>query len=158
MVGKRRTLTADDLLRMQEDGPARKRPFMLEDDSDSEGSVPRAQSKRRRNREHSSGSESEEEITDDDEDSEDEAFPQPNSMPDVDDRFSSRISIVPKASLALARTPLTTQTEKASSFLSFGISSALLGALYKMSIKAPTEIQAACVPPLLQGEFCLGIA
>ncbi|KAH9904233.1 DEAD-domain-containing protein [Epithele typhae] len=39
-----------------------------------------------------------------------------------------------------------------------GISSVLIGALSKMSIRSPTEIQAACVPPLLQGEDCIGNA
>lgn len=33
-----------------------------------------------------------------------------------------------------------------------GISSVLVSALAKMSIKTPTEIQAACIPPLLQGK------
>ncbi|KAI9001394.1 DEAD-domain-containing protein [Trametes punicea] len=39
-----------------------------------------------------------------------------------------------------------------------GISSVLIAALMKMSIKAPTEIQAACIPPLLQGRDCIGNA
>ncbi|EIW61441.1 DEAD-domain-containing protein [Trametes versicolor FP-101664 SS1] len=39
-----------------------------------------------------------------------------------------------------------------------GISSALVGALSKLSINAPTEIQAACIPPLLQGRDCIGNA
>ncbi|KAH9894481.1 DEAD-domain-containing protein [Cubamyces lactineus] len=39
-----------------------------------------------------------------------------------------------------------------------GISSVLISALTKMSIKAPTEIQAACIPPLLQGRDCIGNA
>ncbi|KAI0326671.1 DEAD-domain-containing protein [Cubamyces sp. BRFM 1775] len=39
-----------------------------------------------------------------------------------------------------------------------GISSVLISALTKMSIKTPTEIQAACIPPLLQGRDCIGNA
>ncbi|KAI0772067.1 P-loop containing nucleoside triphosphate hydrolase protein [Trametes elegans] len=39
-----------------------------------------------------------------------------------------------------------------------GISSVLVAALSKMSIKTPTEIQAACIPPLLQGRDCIGNA
>ncbi|KAI0353479.1 DEAD-domain-containing protein [Trametes cingulata] len=38
------------------------------------------------------------------------------------------------------------------------ISSVLISALAKMSIKSPTEIQAACIPPLLQGRDCIGNA
>lgn len=37
------------------------------------------------------------------------------------------------------------------SFASFGISPALVAALTSMSIKVPTEVQAACIPPLLAG-------
>ena len=43
------------------------------------------------------------------------------------------------------------RTPKAS-FQSFGISPALLAALSGMSITTPTEIQAACIPPILAGE------
>ncbi|KAH9853670.1 DEAD-domain-containing protein [Lenzites betulinus] len=39
-----------------------------------------------------------------------------------------------------------------------GISAALVSTLAKMSINAPTEIQAACIPPLLQGRDCIGNA
>ncbi|KAI0723119.1 DEAD-domain-containing protein [Earliella scabrosa] len=39
-----------------------------------------------------------------------------------------------------------------------GISSVLISALAKMSIKTPTEIQAACIPPLLEGRDCIGNA
>ncbi|EJF62783.1 DEAD-domain-containing protein [Dichomitus squalens LYAD-421 SS1] len=39
-----------------------------------------------------------------------------------------------------------------------GISSVLTSALAKMYIKSPTEIQAACIPPLLAGRDCIGNA
>ncbi|KAI0774099.1 DEAD-domain-containing protein [Fomes fomentarius] len=39
-----------------------------------------------------------------------------------------------------------------------GISSVLISALAKMSIRTPTEIQAACMPPLLSGRDCVGNA
>lgn len=38
-------------------------------------------------------------------------------------------------------------------FASLGISLPLQKALTGMSIKVPTEVQAACIPPLLTGEF-----
>ncbi|KAI0751574.1 DEAD-domain-containing protein [Daedaleopsis nitida] len=39
-----------------------------------------------------------------------------------------------------------------------GISSVLVSALSKMAIRTPTEIQAACIPPLLGGRDCIGNA
>jgi len=38
-------------------------------------------------------------------------------------------------------------------FASLGISDSLQSALTSMSIKTPTEVQAACIPPLLAGTF-----
>ena len=38
-------------------------------------------------------------------------------------------------------------------FSSLGISSPLQAALKSMSIKLPTEVQAACIPPLLEGKI-----
>ncbi|KAI0291769.1 P-loop containing nucleoside triphosphate hydrolase protein [Russula brevipes] len=43
-------------------------------------------------------------------------------------------------------------------FSSLGISPSLLSALSKMAIHAPTEIQRACIPPLLAGRDCIGNA
>jgi hypothetical protein len=42
-----------------------------------------------------------------------------------------------------------------SSFLSMGVSSSLRTALSNMSIRTPTEVQAACIPPILAGKSCL---
>jgi ATP-dependent RNA helicase DDX49/DBP8 len=39
------------------------------------------------------------------------------------------------------------------SFLSLGISPPLRATLSNMSIRVPTEIQAACIPPILSGKF-----
>jgi hypothetical protein len=38
-------------------------------------------------------------------------------------------------------------------FSSLGISAPLQAALKSMSIKLPTEVQAACIPPLLEGKI-----
>ncbi|KAJ7068212.1 P-loop containing nucleoside triphosphate hydrolase protein [Mycena amicta] len=44
------------------------------------------------------------------------------------------------------------------SFAALGISTSLQSALASMSIRTPTEVQAACIPPLLQGRDCIGNA
>jgi len=53
-----------------------------------------------------------------------------------------------KSTNAHAPTPL-------SSFASLGISAPLQATLASMSIKKPTEVQAACIPPLLAGELTI---
>lgn len=40
------------------------------------------------------------------------------------------------------------------SFADMGVAPPLNAALARISIRAPTEIQAACIPPLLAGLFC----
>lgn len=47
------------------------------------------------------------------------------------------------------------ETQPLASFASLGISDSLQSALTSMSIKTPTEVQAACIPPLL-AEIALG--
>lgn len=51
------------------------------------------------------------------------------------------------------RTPGLAQASKPSvrTFNDMGISSALEAALHRMSIHTPTEVQAACIPPILAG-------
>ncbi|VDC04098.1 unnamed protein product [Peniophora sp. CBMAI 1063] len=43
-------------------------------------------------------------------------------------------------------------------FASLGIAPPLITAMAGMSIRAPTEIQSACIPPLLSGKDCIGNA
>jgi ATP-dependent RNA helicase DDX49/DBP8 len=166
MSHKRRALTTDDLMRMQEDGPARKRrkeEFSLaeEDDSDSELELPERHIHREADKgfndaESESGeSEEEEEEEKSSMASDPEQDEHPtiiHTLPDEDGVSSSRISIVPRTSLPTPRKPLTAPANQPISFAAMGISSALLAALAKMSIRTPTEIQAASIPPLLQGE------
>ncbi|KAK0191036.1 DEAD-domain-containing protein [Armillaria mellea] len=52
----------------------------------------------------------------------------------------------------------TAATSKTASFSDLGISTTLQAALTSMSIRAPTEVQAACIPPLLSGRDCIGNA
>ena len=43
-------------------------------------------------------------------------------------------------------------------FESLGVSPFLVRSLASMSIRAPTAVQAACIPPILQGRDCIGSA
>ncbi len=68
-------------------------------------------------------------------------------------RFPPRSTLEPKAENLHPPSSATPRHESlASSYESMGISSVLISALAKMSIRTPTEIQAACMPPLLSGE------
>ncbi|KAH9951744.1 P-loop containing nucleoside triphosphate hydrolase protein [Amylocystis lapponica] len=143
---KRRALTADDLLRSQEE-PSRKRA-RVNTDSDTEYET------------YSSDSAEENAVASSEE------YPNPGNGPfvnvaqpgadDGNESLRSRISIAPRAtgpSSALRPT-----TPSPSTFISLGISSVIQDALVKMSIRIPTEVQAACIPPLLQGRDCIGNA
>lgn len=44
------------------------------------------------------------------------------------------------------------------SFEQIGLEPFLVKALKNMSIKAPTEVQTACIPPVLEGRDCIGNA
>ncbi|KJA30020.1 hypothetical protein HYPSUDRAFT_126454 [Hypholoma sublateritium FD-334 SS-4] len=88
----------------------------------------------------------------------DEAQPYEVSELNIGDRlgFFGR-SDAPR--IPAAATPAAdTSNPRASSFSSLGISTQLQGALKAMSIKAPTDVQSACIPPLLAGEDCIGNA
>lgn len=166
---KRHTLTTDELMRLQEE-PARKKfkpPIAFTDNSEGEESEDEsAGTSHSGSEERATGNEEVEEecgSTEGEDNSDAEGGGAESeeeldvSLPlwdDSDSRFnSSRIAIVPRATKptppALTR-PAQTQP---ASFEALGISSALLNALAKMSIKAPTEIQAVCIPPLLAGEW-----
>lgn len=72
---------------------------------------------------------------------------------DGDSRFSSsRIGVVPRAIISRQAESAKPARTRPTTFEALDISSALLNALAKMSITAPTEIQAVCIPPLLAGE------
>ncbi|KAI1786697.1 P-loop containing nucleoside triphosphate hydrolase protein [Ganoderma leucocontextum] len=176
---KRRELTADDLMRMQE-GPRRKRLRL--DDTDEEdldvhdtssGDEAEVDGHERAHEggEHwGSGSEEDEEGSsprsgDESDVSQHAAAPVSISIPQdaenegADSRFaSSRLSFKPRATnpttlqAPLRAKPLPT------TFETMGISSGLVSALAKMSIRSPTQIQAACIPPLLAGRDCIGNA
>ncbi len=64
--------------------------------------------------------------------------------------LGSRVTVKPR--LTHQRT-LSPGASKPVTFSSLGISPLLLSALSKMAIHAPTEIQQACIPPLLAGQL-----
>ena len=70
-----------------------------------------------------------------------------------DDRVS-RLKLPSRAPLPerTSRTKDSTSKEHVA-FVDLGVSKALVASLLKMSIRAPTEVQAACIPPLIAGKF-----
>jgi ATP-dependent RNA helicase DDX49/DBP8 len=44
------------------------------------------------------------------------------------------------------------------SFADLGLDAGLIRALELMAIRVPTEVQQACIPPILQGRDCIGNA
>lgn len=154
-ASKRRALTTDDLMRRQEE-PIQKKlrrapiaELHEEEQSggdDSPGSL--------------DGHETEEEDADEDFESHDDEediseAEQTSGTLSVPERFSSsRVeSSKPRSRIKATDPP----KEQPSSFLSLGVSNDLQAALSAMSIRTPTEIQAACIPPILAGEYSIFI-
>ncbi|KAI0368093.1 DEAD-domain-containing protein [Pilatotrama ljubarskyi] len=171
---KRQALTADDLMRMQEDGPRRKRLRLEDSDEELDVRSIASEHEQKRDRGHSKQDESEGDSGEESGDSEgasdgeddraaSEFFPaslsQTDEEEDTNSRFaSSRIAFKPRAANPTPSASLPQPKPLPNSFESMNISSVLVSALAKMSIKSPTEIQAACIPPLLQGRDCIGNA
>lgn len=135
---KRRTVTTDDLLRIQEE-PQSKRiklsdPAAADLGSDTDGS----QVETYRDEHHPS-----DEDSDSDSDSDSAEF-------SSHDDLSSFSRVKPPPSGADAKLKVT-QPPRPTSFASLGVSPDLQSALSTISIRTPTEVQAACIPPLLSG-------
>lgn len=175
MTAKRKALTTDDLLRLQEQGSSRKRPrpnaALLDlHDWDTEAiqfasaSRDRTQDSGDEDSSYSASSSREDDMENEEDAGEGAVSPHAflaHPISELDDDSDegedvpsgSRVAFMPRKSFQTDRKPLTAPPLKLSSFEAFGISPALLSALSKMSIKTPTEIQASCIPPLLQGEY-----
>ena len=67
----------------------------------------------------------------------------------------SRITFLPRQTVAKSRATVTTSHTPQPTFSSLGITQLLLDALGKMAVRLPTEIQAACIPPLLEGKYTI---
>lgn len=124
------TFLADDLLKQQEQQPLRKkRRLSYSDSEDDEASSERDS----------------DEHTPSLSDNGDSGF-QVNWSSEPHSRVSNRTTVrSPKLQAALPA--------KSCTFSSLGISAPLQAALKSMSIKLPTEVQAACIPPLLEGKL-----
>jgi ATP-dependent RNA helicase DDX49/DBP8 len=148
---KRRTLTTDDLMHRLEK-PDRKRLRRVENSGSGEGSS-------RQFNEDQSEAETEAEdqgesdsggSLEGDEDDVNLAYETSGTSQSQPNRFSfSRKASKPHTQLAAS----VSSKPPPSTFSSLGVSPPLQTALSSMSIQTPTEVQVACIPPLLAGEF-----
>ncbi|KAK7696024.1 hypothetical protein QCA50_000665 [Cerrena zonata] len=159
---KRKMLSVDDLMRMQEQPSSKRlREDMEEKGTDSDSASTTSSTSRSSHASDLSEDDYSDEPSDSEgEDEDEEIRPMHTSLVDSIDRFaSSRIAIVPRKTLKETPSkPSTSFQPLPTSFASLGINSALHTALSKMSIKAPTEIQSVCIPPMLEGRDCIGNA
>jgi ATP-dependent RNA helicase DDX49/DBP8 len=74
---------------------------------------------------------------------------------DEEEAIPSRFSLKPRQGPVPGKTtiPLHASSPRPPTFAGMGVSSSLVSAMNKMSIHTPTEIQAACIPPLLDGTY-----
>ncbi|KAJ7781301.1 P-loop containing nucleoside triphosphate hydrolase protein [Mycena metata] len=158
-MSKRKSLTADDLLRQQEGPQKRVKTFRPASPSSSRGSD-HSDNGQNDSADSSASSDSDnilaQEDIDDDDESDEEDSPPPISLsksPGASSDSHSRLTLKPRTD----HDPPTRPTPPAT-FSGLGISAPLQAALTSMSIRAPTEVQAACIPPLLQGRDCIGNA
>jgi hypothetical protein len=135
----------DDLMRMQEARPHKR--MRLE-----EGDVKGAASGSGSGSDSGSGTGSDNEEEEEEEDGSEEEYERDDSpvLPPKDFGTVSRVS-----ALAQKDMPSTNPTPAVSDITwgDMNITASLQMALSSMSIRAPTEIQQACIPPLLSGEF-----
>jgi ATP-dependent RNA helicase DDX49/DBP8 len=146
--GKRRALTTDELMRIQE-RPRRKRVRLSPTpttDLDSEA-------------DELSVREEERSLCDTDEDG-----VQDSDASDSDSELKHLAKLNPRQQLDTSRIeiksratnlhPSSSQWIKPlpASFSSLGVSPSLQASLASMSIRTPTEVQAACIPPLIAGK------
>jgi ATP-dependent RNA helicase DDX49/DBP8 len=151
---KRREITTDDLMRLQE-GP-RKRVKLLEelpdDHSDASGSASDAATPKGAFSHHDGEGLMEDNVEDEEakdgvsSDDEDDVVAAAAPAPSV-----SRVIAIPRVQQP-ARAVSTNKISGVTSWLDLSVSSALHAALLSMSIRIPTKIQSACIPPLLAGE------
>ncbi|PPR06584.1 hypothetical protein CVT24_001765 [Panaeolus cyanescens] len=180
-------ISLDDLLRRQEERPRKKRRLSEDVEVDGVGGVrKRARDEfgygsegSDEDEDGSAGSdeEGEEGGSDEGEDEDDEgeeeekreeneeestALPIPDRVESTTSRIQTKSKTQPSPSnTTSSSTEISTtnaSTAPRHTFASLGISSPLQMALKSMSIKVPTEVQAACIPPLLAGRDCIGNA
>ncbi|KAF8506045.1 P-loop containing nucleoside triphosphate hydrolase protein [Russula emetica] len=152
ITSKRRTPTTDDLLRRQEEPQKRhKRPYLAQGDEDENNDVGE-------DADFDSEWDAGVEESTDSEIGEESSLMEDDPIGRLDESSSllgSRVIVKPRL---VHQRPLSSGAGKPVTFSSLGISPPLLSALSKMAIHAPTEIQQACIPPLLAGRDCIGNA
>ena len=142
---KRRPLTTDDLMRRQELGP-RKRQKRVRD----EGEESLGESYASNSGEDSQSVESSTLYEDgDDQDSASET-----PIHEEEDTIPSRFSFKPRQNIVAKENTASSHVSSLPQiFAELGVSSSLVSAMNKMSIHTPTEVQIACIPPLLDGMY-----
>lgn len=162
ITSKRRTLTVDDLLRKQED-PRKKRkqsPVLQrgrgEDSNSSEDDDFDLASEGWELEKDGCEWEGEVEEGMDTESDKETALLQTGRLgrSSKSSSFGSRVTAKPRLALQRTLSP-EAGPSKLVSFSSMGVSAPLISALSNMAIHAPTEIQQACIPPLLAGLLLL---
>lgn len=146
---KRRALTTDDLMHRQELGSRKRQKRIRDEDDDSlqgsDGPV--------------SGEDSQPggfSALDEGEDDGDPPSETPISNGEDDDTIPSRFSFKPRQGTISEKTAVSSHTPSLpSTFTELGVSLSLVSAMNSMSIRTPTEIQVACIPPLLDGMYFL---
>ena len=80
----------------------------------------------------------------------------PISNGEDDDASPSRFSSKPRKGTISEKTTAPSHVPSMpSTFAELGVSSSLVSAMNSMSIRTPTEVQAVCIPPLLDGMYFL---
>ncbi|KAJ3736438.1 P-loop containing nucleoside triphosphate hydrolase protein [Lentinula guzmanii] len=156
-MAKRKNLTSDDLLRQQEQPQSKRTKLITRSRKEEAYESPSDASA------SSSGSvRSPLELNGhkDDGDSSDEVSGSENDQANL--QVSARINMdrlrLPQRIEAGKTLRRTAELQASVSFSQLGVSSAIQNSLKAMSIHIPTEIQAACIPPLLAGKDCIGNA
>lgn len=121
--------------------------------SGSEDELPIAQSRSRRSSSASSSSKSSPPRRLDQERGGNEA-PQTTKRDNIFDSANLQSTAIVKASAAKADIAVL-HPYFADSFADLGVSRQLVASLNAMAIRRPTEVQMACIPPLLAGTYCL---
>ncbi|KAF9645350.1 DEAD-domain-containing protein [Thelephora ganbajun] len=148
---KRRALTTDDLMHRQELGPhKRQKPVENEGEETLQG----CDGSDSGEDSQSEGSSALDECGDDH-----DSTPGIPSQKEEDGDAFSRFSFKPRQDVVTKENTVPSHVSSLPlSFAKMGVSSSLVSAMNKMSIHTPTEIQAACIPPLLAGRDCIGNA
>lgn len=94
-------------------------------------------------------------VLEEGEDDEDSLSKTPVLNAEDDDTIPSRFLLKPRQDTAAKKTTVSSHVSSPlpPTFAEMGVSSSLVSAMNKMSIHTPTEIQAVCIPPLLDGTY-----